>query len=91
MCPPGNLKDLDSPAKCPPGNLWDLDSPCEVPTRESMGFSPPHEMLAVCLLDLGAAFRHPLPWQRDLYVVQGVVYNHLIHTCVDNDTTEPSQ
>ena len=30
--------------------------------------TPQREMLAVCLWDLRAAFRHPLPWQRDLYV-----------------------
>ena len=39
-----------------------LDVPHEVPPHASMRFN----WLAVCLLDLGTAFRCLLPWQQDL-------------------------
>ena len=39
---------------------------CKLLAVASIGFRHPHEMLAVCLVDLGVAFRCPLPWQRDL-------------------------
>ena len=39
-----------------------------VSANVSLGFRHPCEILDVCLLDLGAAFRHALPWQQNVYL-----------------------
>ena len=39
-----------------------------VSTNASLGFRYPREILDVCLLDLGAAFRHALSWKQNVYL-----------------------